>query len=308
MSPQVPRIAVLLASYNGVRWLPDQIQSILDQDGVAPTIFVSDDGSSDGSMEWLHILARSEPRVQILPPRNGPRSVGANFIYLFTQAPIDAFDAVAFADQDDIWFKDKLARHHVILQEREVMAVSSDVIALWPNGEKQIIRKSQAQCEFDHLFEAPGPGCTFLMRPALIAQLRPLLTQVIPEASEFPYHDWLVYALSRSMGFAWHIDDQPSMFYRQHAGNVLGANQGILPAWRRLRVIYRGEYKREVLDLASMCAKAAPDQAEHLSGLLRMLEQRGVWHNMRRAYTVRRFRRNPRDRRALGLAFVLGWW
>ena len=48
-SQRTPRIAVLLASMNGARWLPDQIRSILDQKGVDVQIFVSDDGSSDGS-------------------------------------------------------------------------------------------------------------------------------------------------------------------------------------------------------------------------------------------------------------------
>ena len=303
-----PRIAVLLASFNGVRWLPAQITSILEQEDVDVQIFVSDDGSTDGTAEWLATLARAERQIQLLPRSDGRRGLGGNFLHLLTHAPLEGFDAVAFGDQDDIWFVNKLSRHFALLQANDVAAVSSNVIAVWADGASRLICKSQPQRELDHIFEAPGPGCTFLLRPSLVTELRLLFADVLRDAGEFPYHDWLIYALARTLGYQWLIDSQSSVLYRQHAANVLGANQGPLSAWRRLRAIYKNQYRNNVLTLIDMCGRCQPAPRENLEQLKRALLGSGVRHNLRRAKLSDQFRRSSRDRKALGLAFVMGWW
>lgn len=303
-----PRIAVLLASYNGVRWLPAQITSILEQENVDVQIFVSDDGSTDGTAEWLATLARAEPQIQLLPRTDARRGLGGNFLHLLTHAQLDGFDAVAFADQDDIWFLNKLSRHFDLLQANDVAAVSSNVTAVWANGASRLICKSQPQRAFDYIFEAPGPGCTFLLRPSLVQELRQLFAGVLRDAANFPYHDWLIYALARTRGYGWLIDQQASVFYRQHASNVLGANQGPVSALRRLRVIYQGQYRDNVLALIDMCGRCEPAHRDNLEQLRQTLVGAGVRHNLRRAKLADQFRRSSRDRKALSLAFAMGWW
>ena len=62
-----PKIAVLMATYNGIDWLQDQIYSILSQEFVSITLFISDDGSSDGTREYIERLSLLDRRIILLP-------------------------------------------------------------------------------------------------------------------------------------------------------------------------------------------------------------------------------------------------
>lgn len=67
MGRDTPLITVLMATYNGMPFLPDQVTSILDQGGVRVELFVSDDQSADGTWEWLQGKARDDTRIRLLP-------------------------------------------------------------------------------------------------------------------------------------------------------------------------------------------------------------------------------------------------
>lgn len=105
-----PRFAVLLAAYNGMQWLPEQLDSILSQVGVDVTVYVSTDRSSDGTYAWVCDVADTDPRV--VPLTYGEVFGGAakNFFRLLRDVDLEPFDYIAFADQDDIWLPDK-AQH-----------------------------------------------------------------------------------------------------------------------------------------------------------------------------------------------------
>ena len=103
-------MAVLLAAYNGMAWLQQQVQSILAQQGVQVALFISVDASTDGTRAWVQALSQAEPAVTLLPDAGRLGSAGANFFHLLCQVDCATFDAVAFADQDDIWLPDKLLR------------------------------------------------------------------------------------------------------------------------------------------------------------------------------------------------------
>jgi rhamnosyltransferase len=245
--PALPRICVLMATFNGRPWIEEQVSSILGQRGVDVRLFVSDDLSTDGTREWLEELAHQHERVLLLSGERRFGSAAANFYHLIENAPIGEEDLVAFADQDDVWHPDKLWRHCQLLRDRSVDAVSSDVTAFWPSGREALIRKSYPQRRWDFLFEPPGPGCTFLMRGYLVLCCR----QVIREASRarlqpLPFHDWMVYLVARAAGFRWWIDPVPSLRYRQHGRNEVGAHVGWRAILSRLRKLARGEYGRMV--------------------------------------------------------------
>ena len=96
-------VCVLLATFNGERYLPDQIESLMEQKGVSIKIFVRDDGSTDNT----HKLLKKWSKKGILTWYTGENLKPANsFMSLLKEAPIA--DYYAFCDQDDIWDKDKL--------------------------------------------------------------------------------------------------------------------------------------------------------------------------------------------------------
>lgn len=300
-----PLVQVLLATYNGLGWLPEQVDSILAQEGVQVHLFVSDDSSSDGTPEWLRQRAITEARITLLPPAAGRFGAAAgNFFRLLTEVPLDGEAYVAFADQDDLWYPDKLARAVACLAQGDVAAVSSNVQAFWPDGRSQLVDKAQPQQPLDFLFEAAGPGCTYVMTPALARAAREELARLLVDGRP-AHHDWFCYALCRARGEAWFIDPRPSMAYRQHGGNEVGVNRGLEAAQGRHRKIVSGWYRQEVLGMVQLARRQGRDDAA-LEKLACRLQRGSLVDRVVLACQVGKFRRRRRDRLTLAVYFLSG--
>jgi rhamnosyltransferase len=234
------RVAVCLAAYNGMNWFAEQLESILAQSGVMVTVFVSVDHSTDGTERWIEQRALADQRIVVLP--HGERFGGAarNFFRLIRDVDFSNFDYISFADQDDIWFMDKLARAVDVLCESGAHAYSSNVIAFWPSGRRSLIEKAQPQRKRDFLFEAAGPGCTYVMRIEFARSLQAHVRERWDDMQQVGLHDWFTYAFARSNGYQWVIDREPRMFYRQHATNQVGVNEGWRAFAHRARKIWNG--------------------------------------------------------------------
>lgn len=236
----VTNFAVCLAAFNGEIWLPKQIESILNQSGVVVTVFVSIDKSTDGTQQFFEQIILSEERIFLLP--YGERFGGAakNFFRLIRDIDFKPFDYVAFADQDDIWLPNKLLRAHEILISTNADAYSSNVTAFWPDGRQVLIDKSQPQVQWDFLFEAAGPGCTYVMRKELACAVQATVRTRWNEVKKVGLHDWFMYAFARVKGYRWVIDDMPSMLYRQHEHNQVGVNTGRRAFLQRAKKVLSG--------------------------------------------------------------------
>ena len=82
MTSSKASVAILMATRNGLQWLPEQIESILSQTGVAVRIFISDDSSNDGTVDWIKKLASIDNRVVLFDSDNSFGSAGKNFYHL----------------------------------------------------------------------------------------------------------------------------------------------------------------------------------------------------------------------------------
>lgn len=276
-----PSVAVLLAAYNGMQWIENQVKTILQQQGVRLTLFISVDLSTDNTEKWTYDLAQSNNNVVMLP--YGERFGGAalNFFRLFRDVDFSGFDAVALADQDDIWFSDKLERACRLLKAGKCGAYSSNVTALLPNGNKVLIEKSQSQRLFDNFFEAAGPGCTYVFNTNVASMFKDFLGEIREHLAGFAQHDWLIYAYSRERGVTWFIDPIPSMLYRQHLANDFGANIGIGGLKKRLEMIGTHWYRNQVDLTANL---VSPLKAKNLKRRLFLM------------LNINQLRRRPRDR------------
>jgi len=236
----LPRVCVLLAAFQGMRWIQEQIDSILNQRDVEVVIYVSIDFCNDGTFEYVRDLSEFRNDIVLLP--YGERFGGAakNFFRLMHDVDFSKFDYVALADQDDIWFEEKIVRAHHEISTKNVAAYSSDVIAFWEDGREYLIKKSQPQSEWDYLFEAAGPGCTYVLRRDLALAIKSLIDRRWDDVEKLGLHDWFFYAFSRANGFSWIIDDQPGMRYRQHGSNQVGVNMGFRAYLYRASKIFNG--------------------------------------------------------------------
>lgn len=221
-----PKIAICLAAFNGRQWLGEQIDSILAQNDVDVTLFISVDRSKDGTEDFVDERAARDSRIKILAHGEHFGGAARNFFRLLSELDLATFEYVGFADQDDIWFSDKLAVAASALRQTGADAYSSDVIAFWPSGKRRLIRKCQPQRDVDFLFEAAGPGCTYVLTRRVVSELQELLATNWPDVQRVALHDWLCYAVARARGFQWVIGDRARMIYRQHSSNQMGANSG----------------------------------------------------------------------------------
>lgn len=240
------KIAVLLATYNGDKFLKFQLDSIINQKDVQVEVFISDDESTDHTLEVIQSYCDQHQNIKL---KNHSRVGGPakNFYFLLNQIDTKKFEYIALADQDDLWPDYRLARAVEKLVKHKADAYSSDVIAV-DDKEKflKIIKKSQPQKKWDYIFETPGPGCSFVMTSTFVHYLQSRLKD---DVLNFPYHDWLIYALGRQAKFKWIIDDAPNLFYRQHQQNFMGANFGFQSRLKRLNRILFGEYYKELITL-----------------------------------------------------------
>jgi len=236
----MPTIAVILAAYNGSVWIQEQIESILAQEGVDIRLFISVDASSDGTEALVDRLAAEDSRIVALP--HGQRFGGAapNFYRLVKDVNFAAFDYIALADQDDIWLKNKLSRACAVLTTAGAGAYSSNATAFWPDGRQMLIKKSQPQVKWDFLFEAAGPGCTYVFSQKLAVEIQKHLMLKWSEVQSIGLHDWLFYAYARANGHRWVIDDFSGILYRQHAHNQVGVNAGLKAFLHRFTKVING--------------------------------------------------------------------
>jgi rhamnosyltransferase len=223
-----PRFAVLLAAYEGEGNIREQLQSILDQENVIVKVIISVDPSRDGTAALVEEFANRDARVLMLPVLKTSGGAGQNFLRLLHEVDLAGFEYIAFADQDDIWYAEKLRRAIQVLQTANADGYSSNVLAFWEDGTKKLIDKAQKQQAWDFLFEAAGPGCTYVLKRTVVEDFKTILVSRSDEVSKIGLHDWFIYAFARSRGYCWTIDPKPSMAYRQHASNQVGVNTG----WR----------------------------------------------------------------------------
>lgn len=300
------RIAVLLATHNGLRWIGEQVTSILDQGDVLVRIIAMDDGSTDGTAQWLADRASDEPRITVLPDGDGGGSAAANFYRLITTAEISDDELVAFSDQDDVWMPGKLARHARLIEAGHD-GVSSNVTSFTPDGKRSLVRKAYPQREYDYLLESPGPGSTFLMTPRLVALAAEVITT--GQAATMDYHDSLVYAVARARGWRWHIEDVSTVDYRQHDNNVIGSNVGVRSALARLRLIRQHWHRRHATTLARIGVGVADAQTrQKLEELLALLEDYGPRARRALAARAHQLRRRKRDQRIIAVLITVGVW
>ena len=298
-----PRVAILMATFNGMAWIEAQLDSILTQENVNVTLYVSDDGSVDGTYEYLQAITQIDPRVVLLPRVAKSGSAGQNFYRLIRDVTTDHFDYVAYADQDDIWCQGKLIRQINLLNQQQAAAVSSNVMAYWPNGTERLIVKSQEQRKWDYIFESAGPGCSFLMTPWLVACVRKQLLDTSSQARYVSLHDWLTYAVCRALGAKWVIDANPTLHYRQHASNVVGANIGTLAKWTRIIQLQRGLYRNEVNKISEACAMISKYPKHKF--ISRLTGSKSILYNLKLLSFVSGARRSFIDRLVLAVCLVL---
>jgi rhamnosyltransferase len=285
----IPKIAVLFAAYNGATWIGEQLDTILNQKEVEVTIFVSIDPSTDHTASICQKYSKRHQNIIILANEGKYGGAAKNFFRLMRDVDISGFDYVSFSDQDDIWYADKLTRGVKQITQQQLGGYSSNVLAFWPNGEQKIVTKSQPQRAWDYIFEAAAPGCTYVLSATLVAAIKQSIVLNWLKINELGLHDWYCYAYARAHGYDWFIDPEPSMLYRQHAGNQIGVNKGWGAFRYRIQKVLQGWGIHQSALIAELVGKGDEAFVKSWSGFTR-------YGFFKLAFHANQCRRKPAER------------
>lgn len=240
--PSVPKVAVLMCTMQGQHFLAQQLNSIATQTHPRWEIWASDDGSDDHTHAILEYYQSHWGTDRISIHAGPAEGSTANFLSLTCRADIEA-DYFAYADQDDVWEDDKLARAVAWLQ-----TVPPEMPALY--GSRTLLVDARNQhLGLSPLFEKPPS-----FRNALVQSVAGGNTMVFNRAArdllrsagddvEAVTHDWWAYMLVSGCGGAVHYDPHPTVRYRQHGGNQFGANVNPVAQFRRARLLLQGRFR-----------------------------------------------------------------
>jgi glycosyltransferase involved in cell wall biosynthesis len=212
----LPSVHISLSTYNGMRFLSDQMDSIFAQSHPPVTITIRDDGSTDGTYQKLRQYETSYPNVRVIRGEN--LGAAASFLDLLARASSEC-DYFAFADQDDIWLPCKLENAVSQLAECDpaqplmycsrVEYVDEQLRHL---GYKAIPRRIGFG---NALVQNIAVGCTVVLN----REAKKLIAQKSP--SRLIMHDWWCYLVVSALGRVIY-DERPSLKYRQHPRNAIG--------------------------------------------------------------------------------------
>lgn len=267
-STSTSEVAILLCTYNGQAFLKEQVDSFVAQTHKNWTLYVSDDGSNDGTLAVFESYQAliEQNRIKFF---SGPRAGFAeNFMSLIRNEKINA-DFFAFSDQDDIWFKDKLERSIA-----QMKGLPSHLPAMYCSRTRLIDERNKiigfspaftrAPTFQNALIQSIAGANTMLIN----GHARNLLNQ-IPQNMNIIAHDWLTYLLTTACGGNVIYDSQPTLDYRQHSSNVIGANIGIKERVIRLGKLIDGRFRHwsnsnlEILDCVEEQLTAANRKTLH---------------------------------------------
>ncbi|MCD8297170.1 MAG: glycosyltransferase family 2 protein [Prevotella sp.] len=236
-------IAILLTTYNGEKYLQQQIDSLYNQTYKDWTLYVHDDGSKDNTLNILHKNAELHDNMVILDYETG---LGArdNFFSLFQKVDADYY---MFCDQDDVWFDNKVEVSLCKMKETEAnhpdtpIIVHSDLLVVDQNLQtihesywSYVGMKPNFMTNFDRL--AAGnfvTGCTMIMNKMVKKITLPL--------TRYSYmHDaWITACTIKEGGIIVGID-KVLLYYRQHTSNLIGA-----PSSKRFNIRYKIFHAKE---------------------------------------------------------------
>lgn len=315
-------IIVLMSTYNGEKYLRQQLDSILAQDceytcDTRVALLVRDDGSADSTPQILEEYQRANPQKFFWYPGENI-GVRKSFFDLLEHAAEQSGEPeyFAFADQDDYWLPEKLSAGISRLEQMkaELSSGEEETPLLYCGAPTLVDEELQPiASRIDRSRKIPGfanalieniaNGCTMIInRP-----LRKLLLREVPEFMIM--HDWWIYLVASCLGQAYY-DSQSYLLYRQHGGNVLGNASGRLAEfWDRLKRFRgsRGNASRQAAQLERIFGEALKQEEKAL--LLRdFLEGKHSLAARRRVLKRGLYRQRPEDQSLYRWLVLFNWY
>jgi glycosyltransferase involved in cell wall biosynthesis len=238
----LPKVAILLCTYHGQHYLAEQLDSFQAQSHSSWEVCASDDGSEDDTHAILEAYQQKWPAGRLSIHFGPSEGFAANFLSLTCRASIEA-DYYAYSDQDDVWESDKLER-----AVRWLQTVPENIPALYCSRTR-LVDAENNEIGLSPLFSKPpsfanaliqniGGGNTMVFNKSA----RTLLQEAGGDI-DVVSHDWWAYMLVTGCGGQVFYDVNPTVRYRQHKNNLVGANTSWGARIVRAKKLLKGRFR-----------------------------------------------------------------
>ena len=301
-------ISIALCTYNGARFLREQLASIAAQSRLPDELVVCDDGSTDETLSLVERISRqsSFPVRVVRNPAN--LGVAANFQQAIG---LCQSELTALADQDDVWLPDKLAR-----AEQALLASKHPAQSLYCSRLQYVdanlapvgYSSLPAHIDFSNaLVENSATGCSIVFGSDIKRRF------LEADASRMLMHDWWLYLVATAFGEVVY-DPVASILYRQHSHNVAGWEPRPTKLWHRyqsLRVRLRaGSEGMDSLNQASRFIDSYSDLSTDKRDLVRdllRLRQASFLERIPETIRLKVKRNNAFENFGLRVMLLMGW-
>lgn len=261
------KIIILMSTYNGEKYLKNQLESLLSQENVNICIYIRDDGSKDKTCKILQKFQMEHKNIDIEYGKN--IGAKASFFEVIQKAPKGEY--YAFCDQDDIWLKNKLK------MALEKLRNLTDIPSLYycnlelvdENLQRTSLRMNigKPYSLGQILIKNHVPGCTMVFNYALFKLIKNVPTE---QLLYIPFHDHWIYILCRLFDGNIIEDKNKLILYRQHNTNVVGSRNNklkILFTVSGLQDKNNIRYNRALL-LSKLYFNELPSHSKHILHLI----------------------------------------
>jgi glycosyltransferase involved in cell wall biosynthesis/O-antigen/teichoic acid export membrane protein len=241
---QESSVAILMGTYQGEKYLSEQLESISAQTFSHWKLYVSDDGSTDGTMDILKAYSQKHEGKVSISQNETNLGFAKNFMLLIQNESIND-DYYAIADQDDIWLPDKLKRALTLLTAETPKRPSLYF------GRTRLINADGKHISYSPLFTIPPSFSNALVQSMAGGNTyffnRATQNQLIKTTNDSAFlvsHDWWIYLVVSGCGGNVIYDRVPTILYRQHNKNLVGENKSMTRKIDRFYRLFSGHFKR----------------------------------------------------------------
>ena len=269
-------VAIVMATYNGEKYVVEQIDSILSSNYQDFELFIYDDGSSDSTISIIKSYELQNPSKVHLFQNEKNLGLVRNFLEALSKTTMDY---VMFCDQDDVWQGNKIGLTLKRMRNMEAQYGKDKPFAVFTDAtivDQELQEMYPSFFESNHLnpsntdlphllMENKLIGCTVMVNAALRKILQ---SNRLPQSAK--YHDWWVALIASSFGKIGYVNES-TLLYRQHGGNIVGGADFHSYIKNRLQSLHH--QKVAILSLEKQAEEFVNLYGEQLSAEKRMIIQ-----------------------------------
>ncbi len=223
-----PKIEILLATYNGEKYVGEQIDSIINQTYNNWELLIRDDNSKDRTLEILKEYEKKDKRIKVIEDKKGNLGFVKNFEELLNNSKEDW---VMFSDQDDYWLENKIEKYVAILNTssedilKKPMLIHSNSFICDDNLE--IVKEEFINSKIANEYNEDNFYFAYFVQGSTVLINRAIIDLALPFSKNVTVHDRYFHLLAEFLGKRIFINES-LIKYRQHSNNKIGAKSSVI--------------------------------------------------------------------------------